>query len=123
MMRRFLLYFCLLTLILLIAGYLLLSWYMPAYPSLMMFLPVLVVGIVTLISHLSLARLYQRDPKRFIRRFLVVTTLRFIGYSIFILGFIYLYRPFAKPFLIHFLLVYLVYLVFEVSELSSKRTE
>ncbi|MFN8207360.1 MAG: hypothetical protein U0T82_08130 [Bacteroidales bacterium] len=122
-MRRFLLYFCLITIVLLPAGYLVFTWYMPDYPLFMMFLPVLVVGAVTLASHLSLARLYQRDPKKFIRRFLVVTTLRIIGYSIFILGIIYLYRPLAKPFLIHFLLVYLVYLVFEVSELSSKRTD
>jgi hypothetical protein len=110
------------TIILVFAGYLVGSWLLPEYPSFMLFLPVLVVGTVTLVSHLSLNRVYQRNPKKFIRRFLVVTTFRILGYISFILGFIYFFRPIAKPFLVHFLIVYVIYLGFEVSELSSKRT-
>jgi hypothetical protein len=121
-MNYFLLRFFSISALLVLASFFAMGHYFEALSSAIIMLPVLVVGSFTLISYLILVKTFTQAPIKFIRKFMVITTLRILGYLIFILGFVVLNPAIAKPFLIHFLIIYIIYLVYEVIELSSKRS-
>lgn len=119
-MSRFLIRFAILTLILLLgaAGYSILL--VKNLPFGAMLYPILIIGIITLAGHWFLARTIRINPRAFIRRFLLLTTLRLLVYLVFLTFFLSHHREYARPFLYGFLLVYLFYQILEVAELSSK---
>ncbi len=75
---------------------------------------VVFVWIVTCAFHYWLMTTVNNRPKAFNRVFMMQTTLKLLLYMACIVVYLVLYRQYAIPFTVHFLVLYLIFAVFEV---------
>ena len=72
------------------------------------------VWLVTCASHFWVMKTVTDRPKAFNRVFMLQTTMKLLLYMFCIVGYLVLYRQYAVPFTVHFLVTYLIFAIFEV---------
>ena len=75
---------------------------------------ILFLSIVTLGVHLTLLKVSEDKPQKFVRVFMIATMLKLLLYLIFVLAGAFLYREQAAAILISFLVFYLCFTALEV---------
>jgi hypothetical protein len=71
--------------------------------------------IIYAASHFFIASAPDQKPAVFIRRFMASTTLRFLLFMSILVGYSFLNRDQAVPFILHFLIIYLILTIVEVA--------
>lgn len=118
-MRKFIYNMVIITVILLVVGYILLlllfpQYYFPYFPVIPAFL-----FVVTILGHSYLIRASESDPRKFTSKYLGVMGLKMFLYLIFLLVFLFLDTARAVPFLLSFLVTYITFTVYEVMSLLN----
>ena len=72
------------------------------------------IWMLTCVSYYWLMTTVHNKPKAFNRVFMVQTTVKLLLYLACLTIYLLIFRQYAIPFIVHFLVVYLVFAVFEV---------
>ena len=73
-----------------------------------------IVWLATCGSHYWVTKTVTKNPKAFVRVFMLQTTIKLLLYMVFIMVYLLIYRQYGIPFTVHFLVTYIVFTVFEV---------
>lgn len=86
-------------------------FYVKSFP-----LQLLLIGSLTLFSHLRLIKACEQNVRRFTTVYMLSVTLKLMAYLAFMLISLLIDHSNALPFVLNFLALYLCYTVFEVNE-------
>jgi hypothetical protein len=70
--------------------------------------------VTTTLIHLFLVKSTEKEPKKFVVNFMLVTAIKLFGYLILILAYVLIKREAALGFTVFFLAMYMLYSGFEV---------
>ena len=76
---------------------------------------ILLVWIATCLSHMWVMKTVTDRPKAFARVFMAQTSLKFLLYMAFIVGYLFFFRQHGVPFTVHFFVVYIIFAIFDVA--------
>lgn len=80
----------------------------------------IIMGAFVLGSHLFLVSGSDQRPSGFIRKFMLVTTLKFFVYVLLVVIFFFLIKENPRALILHFLLYYIMYTTLEVTLLYKE---
>ncbi len=89
-----------------------------AYPYLLVFL-----FVFFWLTFFAVAKSMQKKITRFANTYMIVNFLKLVVFSLFLLGYAYLHKKEAAPFIITFFVYYIFYSILEVIGLKTLNTE
>ena len=89
------------------------EYYIQVLPFLLLFFYLTTMGI-----HAYLLKMAKKDLGKFTRSYMLITTLKLLGYSVLAVVYMVFDKKNALPFVICLMLLYLIYTFFEVIEIT-----
>lgn len=117
-MKRFLIRSVILSLILLIAGWILYTQIIPQHYSNVLPFILILLFLTTNLIHAYLLRIAEKNISKFTTQFMAMSSLKMLLYLVIIIGYIWIGRAQAETVCINFFVAYIGFTIMEVTEIS-----
>lgn len=119
-LTKFIIKEAILTLTIIIVGFLLFSTVLKSYYLPVYFIILALVSVLSLVFYQRLHRIENAKSSTFISGFMLISGIKIMIYLIFIVTYVFLYKENAVKFLIVFFILYIIYTFFDIYILLKK---